>query len=287
MNGIDLLVVGAGFWGSAMARYAQRKGLSCVLADSREPGGASRNASGYFSPRWYKDRLAAERAAETAEALGVSLTLSRATLVPLAGSSKPRDVVPDLYTFSREDVLFAPDLEERVALLTPGDQCVTARLKDDRFVIARAVYVAGGVWADKLLRASGLEPLGVTTLAGSAAVFAQPHSGPPLWIQTNPYQHVAVRSWGLGMRVCATLERNAEATPSARAKLLATARKHIDITGEPRWEYGFRPVLKEGPTVRAVHPRVVVGNGGGRIGAVWAFAAAEQAFRLFDQGAWR
>jgi glycine/D-amino acid oxidase-like deaminating enzyme len=287
MSTLDLIVVGGGFWGSAMARYAERKGASWMLIDSREPGGASRNASGYFSPRWYKDRLASERAAETAEALGLSLALSRATLVPLDASSKPRGVVPDLYTFSRDALMVAPTLEARVTLLTANDRHVVARLSDDRFLLARAVYLAGGVWTDDLLRASGLPTTGVTRLAGSAAVFEQPWEAPPLWIQTNPYQHVAVRSWGSGLRVCATLERNAEAAPTARQKLLAAARKHVELLGEPRWEYGFRPVLKEGLTVKAVHPRVYVGTGGGRIGAIWSYAAAEEAFRCFERGAWR
>lgn len=300
----DLIVVGGGFFGVAMAAYAQRRGRDVILVDDARAGGASRAASGYYSPRWYKDRSTALRAAETAQALGLDLHLTRASVIDLAQPEAQRGPkpFPELYVFDRAQYLRPvagvytgerADYEAGQLLLWEGSG-FAIRLETDEVVAAKAIYLAAGIWTDELLHDWGMEPVGVSALGGSAALFAEElPSGAfehPLWLRTGPYSHVALRSWGgMAIRVCATQERTADRTVEARMKMLAVARASVPGLGrDPAWEYGMRPMLDGGPQlVERADGLVLVGTGGGRIGAIAAFDVAERAYRRFEEVAWK
>ena len=307
----DVLVIGGGFFGVATAAYLARKGLWTALLDQPLPGASSRAGSGYASPRWVgRDLREGRRALETAMALGLRLR----PLLPLHYRVKdyePLSPPKDLYVFDRDEYLLG--LYQGIHLVGTATRIDVANGGADTsggFVVwrndvrgaqqppieARSVVLALGHRTDEFLRDNGLLPVGVKGLPGSAAYYP----GSPVsytWLKVGPYKHYAIRPWGDDMtRLCATVERNEAAVQRERDKMLAAGRSFIPsaVNGARpvRWETGIRPVISKGaPLVQRAryeamdgsqreHKGLVVATGGGRVGALAAFLAAEQAYSM-------
>lgn len=276
----DLIVVGAGYWGVATALMAERAGHSVLLVDGARAEAASPAASGYFADGWYsgewKGRL--QRARAQAESCGVALYNSGARVHGMKDRTKSR-YRQDWYTFSPAGFLALrpPDAEAEVERVGSGFVQVTG----ERWQ-ARGVVVAAGAWTDELLSASGLPTIGVKRLAGSGVILAgEPPHKEVLLHEVTPYNQIAVREWNPGMiRVCATQEKREGHSEEYIQKMLARVAPYLGERQEVRRYHGWRPLVDKGPTVTAVADSLVVATGGGRIGGLMSFWAAEQALHL-------
>lgn len=274
----DLGIVGGGYWGTAAALVAQGKGLSATIFDCAKPAAASTAASGYFAEGWYsgvwKQRMMRARA--LAESHGVRLKNTGAQVYGLKDRSTPR-FRQDWHTFDpRQFLELAPVGQgHRVTSVGPGFVQTTA----DRFAFKHVLVVAG-TWTDELLQASNLPPMGVKSLAGSAVVVKDSPTEVRLH-EVTPYNQIALREWGPGlMRICATQEKKPNQSREYVQKMLERVKPYtgpdpIRVSSY----YGLRPLLEGGPDVRLVAPGVVAATGGGRIGGLMSFWAAEQALR--------
>lgn len=281
---MSILIIGSGFFGRAMSAFLRAKGEDTQILDSFEEGASSRAASGYYNPRWYKDRPAIEKAAEIAQALGLSLTPAHARYLMLSGEEKPE--APDLYLIRRDEYLGLGGeiVAERVTRLRKESDAWDVYTEGGRVYAAPAVYLAAGVWTDELLQASGLPRLGVSRLGGAGLLYDTPLPARMTWAMVAPYRAIAVRPWtDTRARVCATTE-----TP----KSSVSARETLRRKGEPFLpegsklvgvEFGYRPKLAGGPAALRVAPRLYVGTGGGKIGAIWAFHAAARVFEMMQE----
>jgi hypothetical protein len=186
-----------------------------------------------------------------------------------------------------------------------------------RDVFAHRVVLAAGVGTDDILRQSGLSPLDVTPQPGAGIVLpVAPGSGrmngePVLLHHVNPYKHYSLRDWRaresptIRTRVPQTMAQMSQTTEMIRLgdtvetprvpyrassieKMIDMMRPYFSLSTEPSVKYGsyvlhgVRPVLADGPTVQRVLPGLVVATGGGRVGGVLSFWAAEEALRLLD-----
>lgn len=280
MKDTDLIVVGAGYWGVAVAALAERNGFEVLLVDNAHVNGASRAASGYFAEGWYsgewKGRMLRARA--VAESCGVEIRNSGAHVYALK-KPEPR-YRQDWYTFSPGQVLNLRKPDATVEVEQVGSDFV--QVDGERWK-ARGVVVAAGAWTDELLTRSGLPSLGVSHLAGTGVILegAMPMGREVLLHEVTPYNQIAVRNWGPGeIRVCATQEKREGHTDEYVEKMMGRVRGYLGERKELRRLHGLRPLTKDGPVVKQVAASAVAMTGGGRIGGLMAFWAAEAALRL-------
>lgn len=283
----DIAIVGSGYWGTAMALTARWLRLKVWMVDSAEKEGASRNASAHFSFSWYKKPWLGriQQAVERARFFGLDLRQTGAwigkTVAPGVHSPKLRNK-PDWHLFSPQQFLDLrpPDVVAPVLKVEPG----TVHLSDGP-IYARHVYVAAGAWTDNLLLASGLPRLGVSGLPGAGLIIraAVPGPGPVYLHELNPYKQIGFRPWtseGL-IRVGETVEQ----VPGKQEEYLTKMRKQVRGIIGPADEVevvrGIRPLTDAGPQVTPVGRGVIAATGGGRIGALMSFWAADTALRIW------
>lgn len=282
---LDLIVVGGGFWGCAIADVAARRGWSVLILDDGDEEGASRNAAGYVRWEWLEGRLG-EIIPEWWEPIHV--TMSKVLLEDWGAREVEEDVhdyrsgtwkvSPGLFMVNPWEVLSRGVRTARVRLVnrTPAGWQVLTSLGD--VIPAHRVAVAAGVWTDPLLAASDLPELGVESLTGSAILAAGDIGGDVETYNTRPYHHVTARRWQGGrIRVGETVSR---AYPDSRLGGLIndTSRLFPQLSGfEPIT--GRRPVLPVA-TVRELGDGLVVAVGGHRIGLALAGGVAQRVMEV-------
>lgn len=273
----DLVVVGGGYWGVATTLLAEQQGLRVLLVNQHRDDSASRNASGYFAQGWYKGawEQRALRGLYHAEKYGIVARNTGARIV----ANKGERFRQDWWTFSPSKFLSvrAPDVQGEVTTVQSGGVTVNDVLRP-----AKAVVVACGAWTDSLLTRSGFAPLGVTPLYGTGVILegADDWSG-VLLREINPYRQVAVREWGpKRLRVCATLETDPAKHESYVTAMMSKVQDRVSGWREVARLRGARPVCSTGPTVKEVAPGVIAASGGGRIGGMLAWWAAETVLGL-------
>lgn len=284
----DLAVIGAGFWGATTARFASVLGCTVLLMDCEHLPGASRAASGYYNPKWYKGPWRA-RAQEGFAAFNGSTKIGAV----LNGKANM-----DWVHFDREDLLKCRvrKWNERCTQIVP-----TANGFMLNHVEAKQVVIAAGVWTDQLLKASGYPALGLRGMGGAGLYFSIPtkiaqrmaltDETPLMLIPVNPYKSYVLRyqmqlsdNAGTAFRVCATQE-NPLGDQQKRLKMQEAAfnylaRKRVPWSVQPLyWEFGVRPILDE-PTVKLIAPGLVAASGGARIGGMLSFWAAQESLKL-------
>lgn len=285
----DLVVIGNGYWGTAIAMFAERKGLKVIQAGETRPfiakASASAVASGYTSLAWYKGawRRRAIAAYDTAQLLGVKFNRCGANVVHrMAGKADRQDF--DLMLFEPAQFLGLRQVDVRMAITVQDARSIGTR-----------VVVAAGHETDLVLVEAGLPALGVTGLRGSALFYLLDVNddrdcwGRPTLVKTSPYAHFSIRDWGRAqagpvVRVCATQYERPEQRAQKEALMAACVKPWMDARNayaSPVFEHeGIRPILPE-PTVKLVAPDVVAATGGGRVGGLLSFWAARETLRLF------
>lgn len=271
----DLLVVGAGYWGAAVAFEAKRRGWSVAVIDDGDPRSGSRNASGICDPRAYHSSVFAKYWPPNWQPS--DLTESLAWLVD-RGGYRVRE-----YFWNRFAGTAPRTGAECVYVADPTTLTRSAypRLnKGVRDVPHRRLLVAAGYRTDDVLASLGLPTLGVRPLPGRGIIASGTPSTPlPSSVMIKPYVKHTVRSWAGGFwKVGDTAEQ--EFKDSRLEALRDVGRACLKDYVEVRVNEGVRPVLDRF-TVEKLMPRVVVATGGGRLGLGVAGLVAEKVLEAF------
>ena len=282
----DLVVVGAGYWGSAIAEAAEERGWRTLVIDDGDEEGASRNSAGYVRWEWLEGRLGTILPAWwDDEAKRASMEL-----LPRWGAAGVTEMIhsyrtdqwseaPGLFVVNPWDVLHKSHTARvRLVNRTPAGWQVLTSLGD--VIPAHRVVIATGVWTDPLLEASGLEPLGVEQLIGSAVLARGELDHHVVAYNTRPYHNVTARRWSNGrIRVGETVSR---VYPDSHLGALVNDAYRLF----PKLS-GFEPILGRRPalpvaTVKELGDGLVVAVGGHRIGLALAGGIAQKVMEVLS-----
>jgi glycine/D-amino acid oxidase-like deaminating enzyme len=281
----DLVVIGGGYWGSALAALAREgTGWSVLVVDDHDEEGASRNSAGYVRWEWLEGRLATiipewwedSHTAAGAAHLG-NVGARHETEQVKRWNSDAWDERPGLLVADPWLVL-EPSFTSRVRLInrTPaGWQLLTSQ---HMIIKAHRVAICAGAWTDALLQACGFDELGVEPLIGSAILAQGQLADEVVTYVTRPYHHVTARRWDAGLiRVGETVSKQwpdpkLGALVNDTAKLFPGLRGFQPITGR-------RPMLPE-LVVKELGDGLVVATGGHRIGLALAGGVAMRALEV-------
>lgn len=262
----DVIVVGAGFWGSAITRELRERGHGVTLIDSMDPRSGSRNAAWtcqpwvYHSPRfrsllpegwrlkledsiqWLVDQMGATRVQEEFQNLP-RMTPPRPGHVVL-------NLVPGQGMVEPDECMLVSAIER-----DGGRWYVTNDMSTDWLVLAT------GYETDKLLERSELPQLGVRAVPGHGLLIRAPWEGGQREFLTRPYTKYTIRPWTGGLH-----HLGDTAGRSGPEPLVELADR---LFGSGGWSleadlYGYRPQLPQ-YTVREHAPHLIVATGGYRM----------------------
>jgi glycine/D-amino acid oxidase-like deaminating enzyme len=295
----DLAVVGSGFWGTAVAYEAMQAGMRVLIVDARDQNGASRNAAGIVCRGWYRQETVLGMTPHdwTQDDFDVGFAwLKKHADLRQTGEefwsyrSPIHKVRDDCYLIPSPDAVLR--LAERATFvlgkataIIPESPATNWRVLVEvdgvpAYETARQVVVAAGAWTDHLLQASGMQPIGVKSLRGRAAIvmpgadFTMPKT-----YMVRPYAHFTLRPWKGGLaRLGDTVERKPDRELND-TPLMATLQAMSPGSKIMRMLDGNRPVCDRF-TVREAAPGFVVATGGHRVGLGVAGTVAQRALKL-------
>lgn len=286
----DLIVIGGGYWGSAICYEARLRGINAVVLDSNDPKSGSRNASGILHPKTYSSPLFKKYMPDdwTKEDLAASF----AWLKKHCGA---REVVEHFVNWTRPDLgvrklpvgYYLDSNEALTGLVAPIKSIVEdiERSGPDWIVnqwhSAPRLVIAAGIHTDEMIvLAVGAEHcVGVSALFGRGLGVRGTSTQPsPIVVQTRPYRKFETRPWGDLIRVGDTAEVNPDET-KYRAELRAVADWLAPGSETVRWFEGYRPVCEKF-TVKLVAPGLVAATGGHRMGLGLSGLVAVKALAL-------
>lgn len=283
----DLIVVGGGFWGSAVTWLARQRGLDTLLVDDGDTLGASRNGAGLVSLGWYKQQTiqkmwpdwlrqgAAEEGLEWLQGIVGAVQTGEW----FSSYSRPEPVYrPDLWLVDPAAVITPPDAREHVNRVLLDNQGWAVQVDEGPTWVTPRVVIAAGVYSDFLLSASGLPTVGVKLLMGSAVV-AQGSIEVPHTYMPRPYTHYTVRPWGESMiRAGDTVERKLNYKGQELIDCMHRVCPDARVVSTQR---GARPICRWF-TVKEVAPGLVVATGGHRVGLALSYPIALRVLEVLE-----
>ena len=270
----DLIVVGGGYWGSAIAHEAGQRGLDAAVLDDFNPASGSRNASGILHPKTYSSPLFKKYM--PADWTKADLLASFEWLKRHCGAVETVEhftnwTRPDLGVRTLPVGYYLPSNEALTGLVSPFNEVVESIRREDGLWTVNGMYraprlvVAAGIGTDAVLALAGVAPIGVTALFGRGLGVRGTTSHPsPLVVQTRPYRKFETRPWGDLLRVGDTAEVKPDEA-KYRAELRAVADWLAPGSETVEWYEGYRPVCEQF-TVRLVAEGLVAASGGHRMG---------------------
>lgn len=290
---MNVLVVGTGFWGTAIAMRLRRH-HDVLTIDSREGRSGSGAAQGLARLDWLRSATLGRvipswwsRAHdEAAEAHLVGLGPLGVTERVTTWANPGLKERPGMLLLDPSKARSAPDFALRVTKVESSK--LGARVETDGNPgswMADRVVLALGAWTDHILRRSGLQPLGVDVLSGSTAIVTGlPMNGSSVLTHIwAPYRHVSARTWGKECAlVGASMAKGLDDQEQYEA-MLARARgiwPGLEVVTRLQ---GYRPVGPGGQAyVGEVAPNVIAATGGARIGLVLAGGIARRVEELIS-----
>ena len=279
----EVIVIGAGFWGSAITRELRDRGHEVTLVDSMDPRSGSRNAAWTCQPWVYRAPRFRHLLPEGWEP---QLDKSIEWLVQWMGAEWVTEEFQNLPRMT-------PHREGRAVLnLTPGrgvldpdvNWLISAVTGDGPWwyvserLRARWVVLATGYETDKLLERSGLPTLGVKAVPGHGILIKAPWEGGQREFLVAPYTKYTIRRWTGDLWHLGDTAGSGGAEP-----LIALANR---LFGDGGWQLeadllGYRPQLPQ-YTVREHAPHLIVATGGYRMSLGLCGLAAWTAADIID-----
>lgn len=281
----DLIVIGGGFWGTAIALVASESGLDVEILDSNDPRSASRNAAGIVCKHWYKQgTILGMTPADWVGHVDIGMEFLRRFSINRTGEeffsyqNKNRRLREDCYLLdSPGSVLSAfPRTIVRCESIVEAKDHVRIATNLGQ-VVGNNVCVAAGALTDAILASSNLSTVGVRPLRGRA-ITANTSTllDVPCTYMSRPYTHWTLRKWPGGrVRIGDTVEKRLDKqdTPLNEPRRLLSE-LCSDVANVIIVD-GTRPVCDEF-VVRKVSSRVIVATGGHRVGLALAGYVAER-----------
>lgn len=276
---IDLLVIGAGFTGTAAAIAARERGLSTIVLHSSTRPCASAVSAGLYRSEWYRPPLRPQ--------VGwIGLRATRERVWRGYGAGSPREL-PERAVGVVDDVEHLLARAQRVNGHVTGLEAnrseVVCTVGGMFQVRARALVLAAGAWSSDLADMLGAS-LPVTGLFGRALIVRRPHGDTDdvLTWQSGPYSHVTSRPVNAKQRrIGDTVEKRPGDHHLHRLKT-AALNLHPDGLDIVEIPAGWRPVLPNGPDAGRLAPRVAYATGGARIGLGLAMPLALEALDALE-----
>ena len=300
----DVIVIGAGFWGSAVARKLKKAGLSYAVVDDGNMASGTRNSGAYTCLRWFDSDTITKHLplhwTKNKVRKWVRWLEKNDYLEPVGQwtYNKARDtwkrtddcyLMRDVSAFSNRTKAIPG---KAVAIGMHKDFCIVSL--ENNSLYGRHVVVAAGIWTDSILQKSNLPLSGVQALGGRALIlkpqkkhiFQNDKYDIDEWknevisINVRPFKNFDLLPnsknwWYFG----ATTER--EESDKAYDEMV---RAGIDLVGETQVTKtltGFRPIMPEG--VKRINDKVIVATGGARIGLALAGSAADDVIKLIKE----
>jgi glycine/D-amino acid oxidase-like deaminating enzyme len=243
----DLLIVGAGLFGSQAAAYARHKGIDALVFDPGLVGAASHAAAGLFKEEWAGKKLA-EHYARAIAVLDKLHGLRTVALTHDDGRPESFLCVPPSLILERNPI--------RKTVTAVGDGWLEADGKrHDGWV-----YIAAGVWCNAF--SPGLHVYGK---AGSSFLFAGERDGRIRPIERGRQALAFVRDAGTTFFSDGTAER--EHTP-AHDRLTLERAAAFGLTAPVRRMWGQRPYAPGGPVFQKLGAKTWLATGGRKMGTI-------------------
>lgn len=279
----DLIVIGAGYWGTAITLQARKKGWNVIALDDEDVRSGSRNASAICDPKAYQSNVFKKY--WPADWTQQDLQDSLSWLVD-RGAVKTREYFWNKFagTSIREggEALYLPNPESLCSLAKPAKVIVeggntgnTIELFTSKGVFrSRCLAVAAGYRTDDMLKILGLSQVGVSSLYGRGIVASgRSRCDVPVSVMIRPYCKHTVRDWGNGFKVGDTAEKTPN--PKRLEDLRIVGRAVLEDYKELQLNEGYRPVTDRFLVCKIAH-NVVVATGGHRLGLGLAGLAAKK-----------
>lgn len=293
MSRWDLLVVGAGYWGSGIAYEAAQKGWKVAVVDDGDLRAGSRNASGICDPKAYKSSVFSRY--WPPEWNPSELDDSIAWLIDQGGywvdewfwnrfqGTTPRAGARCVYLDGGFGALIPYRIQGKILDGEPEGGFWNIRLENREgktsWVEARRLAVAAGYRTDEVLDSLGLPGVGITPLYGRGLLArGSPSREVPVSVMIRPYTKHTVRPWkgrphdGSWFRIGDTAEEedrvNSESGRRRWESLLTVGRSVLDVFRPGPVIQGYRPVAERFlvEKVSGSGPPVAVATGGHRLG---------------------
>jgi glycine/D-amino acid oxidase-like deaminating enzyme len=262
-----VLVIGAGYFGAAIAHEARHAGFDVTVVDDGDAKAGSRVASGIANPK--SDPPEGLTRAEFDASLkwvgdhGGVLTREWFWNAGAGTQPRPRHFV---YYLDNNEVITSLAYPIGGASIPPHDGITV---------------VAAGYRTDEVLANLGVPPLGVQPWMGRSIIVAgKPKTPLPIEIQLASYQKYTVQAYGAFFRVGSTKEIK-HPIEWAYANLYKVGKLVLDDFQYIRTEVGYRP--SSPPVVKLVAPNIIVATGAGRSGLSLAGWAAMKVLELIEQ----
>jgi glycine/D-amino acid oxidase-like deaminating enzyme len=285
-----VLVIGAGFWGTAISLALREAGRQVLCLDSSEPGAASAAAAGLVrqstldrlqqaGPAWWTEH----HSSACQDFLGQ----------PWMRACKERVVSPYRPEGRMRTGLWCADCSAFLGLARAQPMRVIQLLRqshgwrvltEQHPLLAGQVVLAAGVFCDDLLRASHLPALGLRGIPGSGLL--APAEVLPQEALTQAYRlpgdtrtrTATARAWGDGeVRAGDTLGTDEE----AQLRVIQSLLQQAGGRGPIRRLWGIRPDLPQ-LVVEKIAPDLVVASGGRRTGLASAPGVARRVRELLQ-----
>lgn len=270
----DLLVVGAGLFGSVIGRYAQRLGLKVRWVDSADPRSASKASAGLFKPEW----LTAMSKERMGQAMLVLQSLAQLDHVELETPVKKLvlQCIPPSRLLVKDPKLVTHGVANLVASSDTGGQ---VHLLGGEVLEAKYVVVAAGVGVNDIVGTK----VNVTAKAGVAFTWKRTPKDVNRFDVWAPYKQTMVFErdpgvmWG-GDGTALKPESLTEQRAGESALRVGKLAQWNKLGVVPQRMVGYRPFVEghKGGLLLQVQPNVWVATGGGKIGTVAAGAFARE-----------
>lgn len=264
----DLIVIGAGVFGSIMARNAVDKGLSVVVIDDRRPMNGSSPSGFLMKPSWmtfFNQKEINGLFDDLDKLYGVS---------PIKFKMWPLKKTVTAQHVNRSAVLEDPHVTYLEDTVTAINQGVVACKKGT--YAARHIVVAAGIWSAQLIDVPGLYgKQGVSFLyPGEVEAFIKPWA--PYKQVVAHASHLPNNFWigdGTAIKTENWTQLREDETHSRCARSVKRTIHHKVLK-----QRGIRPFVKGGPKpcYYKRHDNIWVVTGGGKNGTIAAIWAANQ-----------
>jgi glycine/D-amino acid oxidase-like deaminating enzyme len=264
MSSADVVIVGAGLFGSIIAKALRVEGHRVITIDEECLGAASKPAACLMKPSWFSSlgKAVYDPALQLLDELyGVQqVTFKAGKLLAKVHWCSPASILQRADRLEHVSRLTQVGRKWRVTLDTSGT-----------FLTAPTVIVAAGIWTEDLVPVEG----GMTGLAGVAYLWPEQHIHEPFVRVWAPYRQLVAFNRGDGLWVGDGTAIKEENWTSDRERVCyQRCSKAVGLFREqPDQLFGVRPYVKQKPCyLKEAEPGLWVATGGaknGTLAAAW------------------